>query len=331
MAKPDSKTSKFVKRFLESKDDDPDIDSRPHKRAKLNPAEDQIGTSALPNKNHLQERNSDSAKEQTDANALTGKDQELRHEDHRAKTVPKQDVTESAEQKTPQSGVAAKPLKRTRLKSDRVQLTTLQSSQSLLEEEFGGLTQRLEALEKHQDDAIQKAIENTHDKAVTKAVDAAKEAISEKGAKEVEDAVTKKVARFVQALQAETDQQTQKTARELENLRAQITRSEEARHNSEMYLRSYMSKLTDNLTKESEAAITKVKEAANQATAVAKKEADQKLQDALNRKEAAESAMISMHKDLKSHVLLLKQQKCQLERTRHQCRVAEIKHNRRKP
>lgn len=268
MVQPDSETSKFVKRLLESRGDDPDIDSRPHKRAKLNSAKDQTGTSALPdkihlqqrkldtaeeqaganalpNKNHLQKRKSSSAKEQADENALTGKDQELRHENHSAKTVPKQDATKSAEQKTPQPGISAEPLKRTRPKSGRVQLTTLQSSQILLKEEFGGLTQRLEALEKHQDDAIQKAIENTLDTVVTKAMDAAKEAIAEKAAKEVEDAVVKKVATFVQALQIETNQQTQKTARELENLGAQVTRSEEASRKFEMYLRLYISELTE--------------------------------------------------------------------------------------
>lgn len=307
MAKPESNTAKRLKRLLDQTYEKPGVDTPLLKKPKLNSAEAPADINALSNMNHLQQRKPISAMKQADAYALSGKDQELCHEDHSAKPVPKQDATQPSEQKPLQSSGVAKPGKKV---TDTTRLNKAVSEIKQLRTANETLMQKQEDMSKQQDAIIKKAVEDALAEKVAKAIKAAQVAIVEEVTKRVDDAATKKIAAMIEKTTAKTDQKIEQTANDLRRLRNRLNESERCLKDSKMHLASRESQLAQ----EHEVAITQVKETAAQA----EKEALRKLQKAIEEKTAAESTIVSMKKDFNRHSQqLVKRQQIQLEFIRH--------------
>lgn len=328
MAKPESNTAKHFKRLLDQTYEQPGVDTPPLKKPRLNSAEAPADINALSNMNHLQQRKPSSDKNQADANALSGKDQELRREDHSATPVAKQDAAQPSEQKPLQPEAAENPAKKGRPPTGRTQLTKTQSALKLLQTAHDGIKQELKVLKEQQEESIKKRVEIVLDKEFVKAVDQAAAVLNVDVAK----AVKKDVDADLKIVRAETEKLAKKTANDLQELRTELKNSETAREESDKKHRESIVRVQAehkaaiakanekheaaiaDVKNNHEAAIARFKEAADEA----KKEADQKLQKAIEEKTAAESTIVSMKKDFNRHSRqLMKRQQIQLEFIRH--------------
>lgn len=196
-----------------------------------------------------------------------------------------------------------------------------------------------EAAGRHHQEGTEIALEDT----VADAIESAQAAVAEEA-----KTVKGKVAADFKSVEAKTEKET-KTAieqmaadlkskfDEFENelrskfaetekeLRTKLDDSKEILEESEKQHKSRLVKLSQEhqneivqIKKNNDAALAKVQEAADQAAASAK-EADDRHQKALRGKEAAESTLVSMHKELRRHNELLEHQ-------RHTSHVAHTKH-----
>lgn len=332
MAKPESNTAKHFKRLLDQTYEQPGVDTPPLKKPRLNSAEAPADMNALSNMNHLQQHKPSSAKNQADANALSGKDQELRREDHSPTPVPKQDAAQPSEQKPLQPEAAENPAKKGRPPTGRTQLTKTQSALKLLQTAHDGIKQELKVLKEQQDESIKKrveiALEIALDTEFVEAVDQAAAVLNVDVAK----AVKKDVDADLKIMRAETEKLAKKTANDLQELRTELKNSETAREESDKKHgesiarvqaehKAAIAEANDkheaaiaDVKNNHEAAMAKVKEAADEA----EKEADKKLQKVVEEKKAAESTIVSMKKDFNRHSQqLVKRQQIQLEFIRH--------------
>jgi hypothetical protein len=250
---------------------------------------------------------------------------------------------------------AVTPVKRlsdaTRLSKNVSAVKQLEATTKDVVKQQEKLTERVMKMEQQQDGATKKAVKKALADEVTEAVENAiaaqlskaveqavakrvpeevKKVVAEQLPMEVQNVVAEQLPKEVEKIQKKADEAVKKAiaehnadfkrveadfkknaAKELKELRDQLQQSTDSRQKSE---KQYDELAT--LAEELKSTIAAVKEAAEQA-AISAKEADEKLQKALEEKEAAESAIASLQEKVDSHNDLLEQQKEQLKRLHH--------------
>ena len=318
-----SRSAQFVKRTIDSilNDMEEEERTRPRKVRKLNPAGEQVDPSRLANNK-----------------------QKLREEDHSPELEPEEDAAKLSAQETLQSEAAEKPPKKKSPMLTRTQLTKTQSELKRLQASLEDMEQQMKKHKEQQEDAIGKAVEIALDDKVGNALDQVDAVLAEEVRKVVAERLPKEVKRVVDARMPEEIKKVQeaiakdadKALKEaiannnttFEQMIAEFKEgvAQELRelHDSRQKSREQYEKLAE-LAKVHEATMAEVKKATDQAI-IHMKEADDKIQHALNGKEAAESAMAGMHKDLRRHNQFLEKQQAHFGFERRNSHVARTKH-----